>query len=439
MSTLVLPYPAINSLLSSPDFSLSVDGKVVWTEYLQRSIPPLREDESWFLHFAQTHALAAHIAAFACDGPCEVTIRIAQSFREVTIRPKSLQTPYTRTDNTLTMQIPGPGKLQIEIDDLPPLLLFADPLPTVQPATVTRVFGPGVHEPGIITLQNGDDIYLAPGAIVYGGLRGAAEGARVSGQGTLDGSRLDKSMCILDGASDVLIEGITMRCGVAWQNTLRNCDGITYRNVKVLSFVPYGDGIDPVSSKNISIQQCYFRCSDDCMAVKAFTGGGDVSGITVTDSIMAGYAFGDGFTIGFEADCEAMENIVVRNCDILYGLGANRVDGHSGFSIICDGHATIRNVVFENIRVEEQVLKLFELNVTDSSKYMNTTPGHIENVLVKDVTWEAVKPMILHGEANEHAVENVIFQNCTVAGKSLQMDDAFIDKNVFVRNVVIKP
>lgn len=119
-----------------------------------------------------------------------------------------------------------------------------DPLPDAQPATATRVFGPGEHEPGIMTLQDGDDIYLAPGAIVYGGLRGAVKGARVSGQGTLDGSRLNKSMCILDGASDVLIEGITMRCGVAWQNTLRNCDGITYRNVKVLSFVPYGDGID---------------------------------------------------------------------------------------------------------------------------------------------------------------------------------------------------
>lgn len=439
MSTSVLPYPAMNSLVSSPDFSLSVDGQAVWTEFLQRPIPPLREDESWFLHFAQTHSLAVHIAAFACDGPCEVTISTVQPLHNVTIRPKSLQIPFTQTANTLIVQLPGPGKLQIEIDDLPPLLLFADPLPDAQPATATRVFGPGEHEPGIMTLQDGDDIYLAPGAIVYGGLRGAVKGARVSGQGTLDGSRLNKSMCILDGASDVLIEGITMRCGVAWQNTLRNCDGITYRNVKVLSFVPYGDGIDPVSSKNIYIQQCFFRCSDDCMAVKAYTGGGDVSNITVTDSIMAGYAFGDGFTIGFEADCLSMENIIVRNCDILYGLGGNRVEGHSGFSIICDGRASIRNVVFENLRVEEQVLKLFELNVTDSSKYMKTTPGHIANVLVKDVTWEAVKPLILHGEADDHVVENVVFQNCTVAGKALQIDDAFIDKNAFVRNVVIKP
>ena len=47
--------------------------------------------------------------------------------------------------------------------------------------------------------------------------------------------------------------------------------------------------------------------------------------------------------------------LTVRNCDILYARGANMIGQHSGFSIICDGPASVRDVAFENVRVEENV------------------------------------------------------------------------------------
>jgi hypothetical protein len=42
--------------------------------------------------------------------------------------------------------------------------------------------------------------------------------------------------------------------------------------------------------------------------------------------------------------------------------------GPAAFSIICDGPAWISDVLFEDIRVEERVEKLFEINITDGTK-----------------------------------------------------------------------
>jgi len=327
----------------------------------------------------------------------------------------------------------------VEAESFPPLLVFADPPesdPMPDPAK-TRIFGPGVHHPGLMTLEDNAQVYLAPGAVVYGGFRGKPRNAKVFGHGIIDGSELSSSMVRFDGASNVVVEGIMMRCGKAWQNTLQNCDDITYRNVKVLSFVPYGDGIDPVNSRNIRIENCFFRCSDDCIAVKAMRGGPKVSGITVQDCIMAGYNFSDGFTIGYETVTEVIEGITVKNCDILYARGATKAGQHSAFSIICDGPAVVRNVTFEDIRIEENITRMFELNVTDGNFYSKAPPGRIQNVRLKNIQWEKSYPIMINGHNELHIVENVLFEGCTVAGMPLS---AFqIQTNSFSRNIIVRP
>jgi polygalacturonase len=326
----------------------------------------------------------------------------------------------------------------VEAESLPPLLIFADPVENELPSehVSTRIFGPGEHNPGLITLEDNARIYLAPGAVVYGGLRGKPSNARIFGRGILDGSKLNVSMVHLDGASNVVVEGIIMRCGKAWQNTLQNCDNITYRNCKVLSFVPYGDGIDPVCSRNIRIENCFFRCSDDCMAVKAMRGGPKVSDIAVHGCIMVGYNFSDGFTIGYETVTDTIERVTVKNCDILYARGSTKAGQHSAFSIICDGPATVRDVTFENIRVEENITRMFELNVTDGAFYSKAPPGRIQNVRLRNIQWQKACPILITGHNAEHAGENVLFQGCTVAGKPLSRDQ--IQTNAFSGNIVIR-
>src|SRR5690606_17759083 len=112
------------------------------------------------------------------------------------------------------------------------------------------------------------------------------------------------------------------------------------------------DGINPAGSQNVRITNCFLRCTDDCIAIKAPDYNHPVKDVFVANNIMIGFAYADGVTIGFETNAESISNVLVRNCDILLARGGSRVDGHSGFSIICDGPAVISNILFEDIRVE---------------------------------------------------------------------------------------
>ena len=436
------PRPALAAVSAGPsgltacsNLTLEVDGARIWVENLAKTCPSDAPD--WF-RFNTISNLAVNIAAFACSNACELALHFQQPVKALTVRPKNLRIAVAGKDRDWLLKLPGPCKLYVEAEALPPLLVFADP-PESDPApdpAKTRIFGPGAHDPGLITLDDNARVYLAPGAVVYGGFRGKPKNARVFGRGILDGSKLGSSMVQLDGASNVVVEGIIMRCGKAWQNTLQNCDDVTYRNVKILSFVPYGDGIDPVCSRNIRIENCFFRCSDDCIAVKAMRGGPSASGITVQDCVMAGYNFSDGFTIGYEAVTDSIEDITVRNCDILYARGSTKAGQHSAFSIICDGPATVRNVTFENIRVEENITRMFELNVTDGAFYSKAPPGGIQNVRLKNIQWEKACPILITGHNADHLVDDVAFEGCRVAGAPLSA--AQIQTNAFARRIVVR-
>lgn len=430
----VRAYPLPPGLAVSSEVTVEAGGTPIPVESLRPPYPAGAPD--WF-RVPATENMAVNIVRFSSAGPCRLAVHLTQPIKDLVVRPRHREIPVTGRGREFTLSLPGPCKLVLEMDPLPPLLVFADPPEenVPRPEEVTRFFGPGVHTPGLMTLQDHERVYLAAGAVVYGGIRGGPRGAKIYGRGILDGSRLNSSLVMLDRASQVEMEGIVTRCGRGWQNTLRNCDEILYRNVKVLSFVPYGDGLDPVCSRNIRIEDCFFRCSDDCIAVKGMKGGPKVSGITVRDCVMAGYTFSDGFTVGFEADTECIENVSVKNCDVLCALGGNKVGGHSAFSIICDGPAEVRNVTFEDIRVEENVTKLFELHVTDGAKIVNAPPGHIRDVRVKNVHWSSARPIILHGHNANHLVQEVTFEGCTVAGKPLTLDH--LQTNAFVKKVVI--
>ena len=164
--------------------------------------------------------------------------------------------------------------------------------------------------------------------------------------------------------------------------------------------------------------------------------------ISITNCVMVGWSCSDGVTLGFELNGGPVQNISVKNCDILYARGGGRTDGHSGFSIVCDGPATVQNILFEDIRIEDQVeFKNLELIVTNGTLYGDDPPGHIKNVIMKNISWENPdKPFVISGFSNENLVENIVFQNCTVGGKPMMsIKDANFRVNEFTKNIEFKP
>jgi polygalacturonase len=163
-----------------------------------------------------------------------------------------------------------------------------------------------------------------------------------------------------------------------------------------------------------------------------------VDSIFVTNNLMVGWACSDGVTIGFELNGRPVQNILVKNCDIVYARGGGGTGGHSGFSIVCDGPAWVQNIRYEDIRVEEQVeFKNLEFIVTNGTIYGVDPPGHIKGVYLKNIQWKNVsKPFILSGFSADNIVEDITFDNCKLGGKILTSTaDADFQINSFVRNV----
>ena len=451
-------YPAIAGLAECADFTIEVDGRKLWVESLRKAMP--EDAPGWFRDPEVEKNLSVNIASFGCSGAHTLTVKpIKETKIEwLEAEPRSRRISVTKRGNEYSLALSGPCKLVVHMGNsrqggFPDLLIFANPQETDVPNRndpKTRFFGPGVHEPGVMTLKDGDQIYLAPGAVVYGALRGSPRGAKIFGRGILDGSRFDEHHMIrLANASDVQFSGITIRCGRKnWTNRLDRCERFTYRNVKVLSFTNQGDGIDPCNSRHFLIDDCFLRCADDCIAVKAYTNNNypdcpypparaqNVSGITVIGCVMAGYGFSDGFTIGNECDTETIEDIFVKDCDILLARGNNAFGGHAAFSVNCDGPAEIRNIRFENVRVGKNVNKNCQFAINDAS-YMNelrrtiggpalknlvAAPGHIKGVSLKNIQWEGNCPIILWSYDDRHRVEDVSFEGCMVEGKPLTIN-----------------
>ena len=422
-SSTVIGYRAPPGLKTSPLYSVRVNGEEVWTEKFRTNMDTAKMPD-WFLESYTRVPQEVHQASFSCDGPMHVSIRVSQPIKHVTIHPVSRTIDHAIEGNVLSLSLDGPRQLYVEIDSLPPLFLFANPPESerVSPkARGVRYFGPGAHRPGYITLKDSESVYIAAGAIVYGGIR--AKGAhhiRVAGRGILDGGATFEQMVLVENCADVVFDGVMIRNGAGWTNTLVNCDRITYNNVKVLSFGPACDGIDPLGSRDVTITDCFLRCTDDCIAIKAPAAEHNVNNVRVSGCTMIGFAFSDGITIGFETNAASISNVTVRNCDVILARGGSRVEGHSGFSIVCDGPAVINHVLYDNIRVERAELKLFELNITDGTKYGTGSPGHIKDITLKNISWAHTGPIVLKGLDENHRVERVTFENCTVAGQPLE-------------------
>jgi hypothetical protein len=425
----VVVYPASPGLPASTEITgLTVNGVAVPVQVFGQGVDS---------------ANAVNVANFSCSGGLTVEITAAATITGSVIRPRRLGIVGTSSGNKLTFTLPGPQKLLIEINGYHHFCFFANPLevnPPQQGAAGVTYFGPGAANPGTITLQSNQTVYLAGGAVVTARISGSnVQNVKVLGRGILQGT------VSVSGATNMVFDGIVVyNTGTGWTNTLTSCSHSAYRNVKVISFpIPYGtDGIDPVACQYFGIDNCFIRTGDDCIAVKSWPSTRQkTDSITITNCIGAGINNNDGTTLGYELENDSVTNVHVSNCDYLYSNGGGATGGHSGFSVICDGPAWVENIRFENIHCEEHVaVRSLELTVTNGTMWGSSPPGaigHIKGVYIKNCSWaNSLTPFRLAGLDSNHLVENVTFDHCYVGPALLtSARDANFQINSFVKNV----
>ena len=435
----IITYPTPPGLQTSPDLKLRVNNKPVWVERIATKLDTF--DYTTGLYGGMKME-AMDAAAFSFEGKINLKITSGEKIEKFVIRPKSRNIKAVVKNNELSFSIDTPQKLYIEINDLPHLAVFADaPEKNIITGAGEGIiyFGPGEHKPGKIELSSNQTIYIAAGSIVYANITGKdLKNVTIRGRGMLQGN------VRISGTHNLNVSDVFIRNTKGWTNTLTDCHYSSYRNVKVFGYEGiWGlDGINPVSSKNFTIDNCFMRCRDDCVAIKSMNPELSVDSVSVTNCVMVGWSCSDGLTLGFELNGGPVQNVMVKNCDILYARGGGRTNGHSGFSIVCDGPAVVQNILFEDIRVEDNVeFKNLELIVTDGTLYGTDPPGHIKDVMMKNISWENPgKPFVINGFSAENMVENIIFQGCTVGGKPIRSaNDADFKINEFTGNIVFLP
>ncbi len=446
----VTPYPMLEGAKESTTFAVEVNGQKIWTEHYTSNLK-VDEMPNWFSDPYVLEPQEMHIASFEGDGLLEFNITVEGAPvngtllnpQNVVVKPLSKGVEAQVEGDKISFNQVGSGQLVVEVEGLPPLFIFANGKEEWTPAKDEAdviYFGPGVHEAGYIEMKDNQTVYLAAGALVYGGIRAKdVSNIKVLGRGVLDGDYRYSQMVLIEECNDILFKDVTIRNSMHWTNTLVNCRDVEYSNVKVIGFGPSSDGINPMNSQRVRITDSFIRCTDDCVAIKAMDPNHPVEQILVENSIMIGYAYADGVTIGFETNAEYVRDVTVRNCDILLARGGSRVDGHSGFSIICDGPARISNILFEDIRVEKSELKLFELHITDGTEYGYGPPGHINDITLRNIDWLHEGPIVIYGYDDNHLVQNVQFENCRVAGIPLDMiQEDVMQLNDYVENISIE-
>lgn len=442
-------YPAPDSARRAADFGVTVNGQPV---------------------FVYDNAVSA-MAQFSFAGSVTVEITSTHDLRWVDIRPKNRAIPVSVTANKITFRLTEPGQFSIERngEHNRPLYIFAAPPETDVPkpnAPNVRYFAPGkIYDVGTLTLKSNETLYIAGGAIVRGNILATdAQQVGIRGRGILDASSLKEGPLIrFWRCKQVAVEGITVVNSPGWTLVLLDCDTVSIRNHNQVCWRNGSDGIDLVGTSHVRISDCFLRNNDDNIVVKSFSinpetfysqpgKGRDVTDILVERCVIWNMPWGNALEIGFELRCRTVNAITFRNCDLIH------VDRGAALSIHNGDEATVENILYDNIRVEDAPHKLIDLAVfwsqysTDrpatqeerTRQYMQgawdgvlrvpagqevthaRSRGRIRNITFRNVavTDGQFPYSILYGYDAQHPVENVRFENLTIHGKPIQSAQA---------------
>ena len=341
------------------------------------------------VHVDMDKVQEASMVQFDMKGSVEVMVKKNNgTIREVDIRPLNNEVKYTQIRDAIFFTLERPQYLSVEFngDRLHNLHLFANPMET-ETYTESRkgvmYFGPGVHKPkdlpnNQIRIPSNTIVYLAPGAVVKAKLLvDKAENVRIIGRGILDHPM--RGIEVTD-SKNVLIEGVTVVNPDHYTVFGGGTNGLTIRNLKAFSCKGWSDGIDLMCCRDVLIDNVFLRNSDDCIAIynHRWNWRGGSSNIIVQNSVlwadvahpinMGGHGDSDSLT------GEVLEDVTVRNVDILEHDEDDSLYQGS-MNIDCGDKNIVRNVLFEDIRVESiQDGRLFCLKVLYNPKY-NKAPG----------------------------------------------------------------
>ncbi|CCZ86984.1 putative uncharacterized protein [Phocaeicola plebeius CAG:211] len=376
------------------------------------------------------HVEHASMATFDFSEKVEIEVTYNKGkIDSARVRPLSYDIPFTIEGNTLQFSLEKPANLSVEVngDIFHNLHLFANPLDTFKvdkknPDLI--YFGPGIHrfEGGEFRIPSGKTVYVAGGAVMMGRmLIENVHDVKLLGRGIIDPSV--KMGIRIANSRNVYVEGL-----VATQCATGGSDSVTIRNVKVISYFGWGDGMNVFSSRNVLFDRVFCRTSDDCTTAYGTRLGfeGPSSNITMQNSTLWADVAHPIF-IGIHGNVdkpEILENLNYVNIDIL-DHKEKQLNYQGCLAINAGDENLIRNVRFEDIRIENfRQGQLVNLRIFFNEKYCKAPGRGIENVVFKNVSYTGNRAEIsvIEGYDAQRKVRNIRFENLRINGQIISDD-----------------
>jgi hypothetical protein len=379
------------------------------------------------------------------------------------IRPLSYGFEPRIKGKTLSFSLSKPCNLSLEVngDIFHNLQIFTNAPETYKPNSndaSVMYFGPGFHKVknDILHVPEGKTLYLAGGAVLNASIScDSVKDVRICGRGIVykanDGVGVNFS-------DNVQIEDLVFLNPSHYTVCSGQSTNVKIKNIRSFSSKGWGDGIDLFCNNNVLIEGVFMRNSDDCIAIYGHRWKfyGDCRNVLVRNSTLwADVAHP--IIIGTHGNSELgkselLENMKFENIDIL-NHDEKQINYQGCMSINVSDENLARNIVFENIRVEDfEQGQLLNLRVTFNKKYALAPGRGIENVYFKNVSYNGKNAnlSIIEGYSPERGIKNIVFEGLKINGteisdKSIKRghmslsDFARFYEGLYVEGLVYKP
>lgn len=414
--------PARESETSDVPWSASFEGEALSVHWA-RSMDPVP-----FYSLLEDRGGTYAFVSFDLAEPKIITLKPAtpRDLSQTRIRPEGVPAHIVQIgSDEVKVRIDAPCKFSLEPEGCrAPVFVFAEApernVPDFSDPKV-KVIEPGVQlagEKGVLVLKDGETLYLERGAVLEGSVIARGKNIRICGRGMIDGSRWEwhrhpyGRLLEADHCQNLTIEDITIRGSGVWTIVPVGCDGVTVRNVKICNGrVQNDDGVDVCNSRNVLIENCFFRTNDDAIALKGLdSSDGDVENVVVRNSTFW-IDFARFALLGHESRAARMRGVRFENIDILnFRLPVLLLEpGEDMF---------LEDVRAEDIRIDNdrprRSLEIARVRPTVNVYMKTKAPGCVRDVVLNglSVCGEPFQPCVTIEDYDaEHRTENVVLTN----------------------------
>ena len=472
------------------DYSVKVNGRAAQLDTARvSSVPYSRRWPGHQRQIEQTELV--NFLSMAADEPVSVEISSdTQDLSQAVVRPLSLGIHPQVEGNTARFTVPGPAYFTFEPNGRSHAMhFFIDEPEKNRPAADAPgvvYFGPGIHEPGLIKLEDNQTLYLEEGAVVFACIRAFdARNIRILGRGILDNSHNKERILFeanavgneaavknavrehavqLEYCTNVQIDGITIRDSLRYHIRPIGCRNLSISNVKIIGSWRYNsDGIDMHNCENAIIDHCFVRTFDDAICIKGFDcyyegdveaqvqkamhyNGGNYENFrhALVRNCIVWNDWGRSLEIGAETRAREICDIRFENCDIIHVIDAP-LDCYNV------DYAHVHDIRYRGINIEyDDVIPLMRLQQSDDEPYRPGPPesqpsvialsivahpeysaggnrrGINSGFLFEDIRLHSNKrPVYFYfsGYDREHLVSNVQIRNFQLNGRPLDLEN----------------